>query len=106
MSEKADTASLLRALGLCAKAGKLIIGTQQICAALHQGKPVFLVIEANDTSASTHKKLTDKCTFYHKGIKQVQADTITLAASVGHSGELAAVGITDQNLARLVEQSI
>ena len=106
MTEKDSTASLQRALGLCAKAGKLIFGTQLLCAALHQGKPVFLIIEACDTSAGTHKKLTDKCTFYHKKITQAQISTVSLAAAVGHSGELAAVGITDQNLAQLVEQTI
>lgn len=98
--------NLLMTVGLCAKAGKLVFGTEQICDALHSGKKVYAVLEASDTSANTHKKLTDKCNYYGVKIFRLEADTAVLAHAVGKSSATAAVAVTDQGLAKAIETKI
>lgn len=95
---------LLFALGLCRKAGALTCGTPMICAELPKGR-LILVLEASDTSEGTHKKLTDKCRYYEVKHVRIRADGETLAAAVGKSGMLAAVAVSDKNLAELVENA-
>ena len=96
---------LLRALGLCRKAGALICGTPMICSALPEGE-ICTVFEACDTSEGTHKKLTDKCTYYGTPIERLTVRGDELAAAVGKTGALAAVAVTDENLAELVKKSL
>lgn len=95
---------VLSSLGLCSKAGKLICGVPMIIEAMQKGKSVLLVLEAQDTSDNTHKKITDKCEFY--GVKKIriEADGTTLGASVGKSSMLAAVAITDESFYKMVSK--
>lgn len=96
----------LRALGLCRRAGALVCGTPMICTALRSGKNrPEIVVAANDISEGTRKKLSDKCAYYETPLVTVDADGETLAAAVGKSGFLAAVAVTDKNLARLVTKT-
>ena len=104
------TERALRLLGLCARARKLVIGTSLICTALSKGEskstPV-LVIEAADSSANTHKRITDRCTHYGVRAVRIEADCATLAHRIG-KGEaaVAAVGITDTELAGAILASL
>ena len=74
---------ILGSLGLCAKAGKLIFGVPMIIEAMQKRKKIFLVIEAGDTSDNTHKRITDKCSFY--GVEKIRLDINggDLASAVG-----------------------
>lgn len=83
-------------LGLCRKAGAMIIGTPMVTASLPKGK-IKVVIYASDASANTEKKITDKCSFY--GVKCIKADitSLTLAHAVGKDGAVCALGITDKS---------
>ena len=96
---------LLRALGLCRKAGALICGTPMICSALPGGE-ICTVFEACDTSEGTHKKLTDKCTYYGTPIERLTVRGDELAEAVGKTGFLAAVAVKDKNLALLCEKAL
>jgi len=90
---------LLSTLGLCARARKLVMGTPMVCEALRDKKhPVIAVLEASDTSANTHKKLSDKCGFYGVPLYRLTADTAGLGRAVGKTGAVAAVGVIDANL--------
>ena len=90
---------LLSTLGLCARARKLVMGTPMVCEALREKKnPVIAVLEASDTSANTHKKLSDKCGFYGVPLYRLTADTASLGRAVGKTGAVAAVGVTDASL--------
>ena len=97
---------VLRALGLCARARRLIFGVPMLCDAMQQGKPLHLILEAADTSANTHKRLGDKCTYYGVPRIRLQADGETIARAVGKTASLAAVGITDENMCRMVEEAL
>ena len=92
----------LSALGLCAKAGKLVFGTPMICEALSGRKKPYAVFAASDNSQNTSKRLGDRCAFYGIPLHELRADGETLARAVGKSGRLAAVAVTDEQLCRLV----
>lgn len=91
-------------LGLCAKAGKLVFGVPMTVEAMQKGKKIYLVLEASDTSANTHKKITDKCNFY--GVKKIQLDIDggSLATFVGKSSTLAAVAIADEGFYTMISK--
>ena len=93
----------LPTLGLCAKAGKLICGTDLICSELHGGnKKIKLVLEASDTSDNTHKKITDKCRYYSIQHIKTEFNAITLGRAVGKSRPVAAAAVTDAELCKLI----
>ena len=106
MQNERSTEKTLRALGLCAKARRLICGTPMICDALRGAKKPFLVISASDNADNTSKKLTDKCAFYETRLVTIDASGEILAAAVGKTGVLASVAVTDGNLAELVKKSL
>ena len=95
---------VLSSLGLCIKAGKLILGAPMVIEAMQKGKRVYLVLEAQDTSDNTHKKITDKCNFYGVEKIKLEFDGATLAAAVGKSSTLAAVAITDEGFYKMVSK--
>ena len=98
---------LLSTLGLCARARKLVMGTPMVCEAMRDKKtPVIAVLEASDTSANTHKKLSDKCRFYGVPLYRLTADTACLGRAVGKTGAVAAVGVTDENLYHALEKHL
>ncbi|MBE6590222.1 MAG: 50S ribosomal protein L7ae [Ruminococcaceae bacterium] len=94
--------ALLRALGLCAKAGRLITGVPMICEALKTGKKLFLVIEPSDNAKNSSKRLHDRCAYYGVPLHTVSYDGETLSHAVGKSARIAALAVTDENLSRLV----
>lgn len=112
MNEKKEEAHgeqrLLSALGLCARARKLIYGVPMICEAMRrtgEGRPL-LVLEASDTSDNTHKKITDKCSFYQIKHIRLSTDGETLATALGKTSVLAAVAVCDASMQRLVERAL
>ena len=97
---------LLSALGLCAKAGKLICGVPMICDAIARRRGSFVVFGAEDNAANSAKKIADKCSFYGVELHMLPVDGEALAHAVGKTGRLAAVAVTDDNLARLVTKHL
>ena len=99
---------ILSALGLCARARKLIFGVPMICEALRKGgaeKPL-LIVEASDTSAGTHKKIADKAAFYQVRVVRIDCDGATLASALGKTSSLAAVAIKDKEMCNMIEKYI
>ena len=103
MSEAHKSDKLLFSLGLCARAGKLIFGTDMVCDALRKSaKEVKIVIEASDTSDNTHKKISDKCAYYGARLERIRQDSLTLGYALGKRRQTAVVAVTDTSLASLV----
>ena len=98
---------LIGALGMSARARKMIFGVPMICDALagqkKAGKYPLVVFESADTSENTHKRISDRCGYYGVRLVRLEIDGATLAAALGKSASLAAVALTDENLARLAE---
>lgn len=101
---------LLSALGMATRAGTLIFGVPMICEALgshRQGaKYPKIVFEACDSSENTHKRISDRCTYYNVRHIRLEIDGGTLASALGKISSLAAVALTDDNFCRLVEKYI
>lgn len=83
-------------LGLCRKAGKVIIGTDLVTKSL-PSKKAYLVIYASDASENTVKKVTDKCSFY--GVECIKApfSSSEISNAIGKSASVCTLGITDLN---------
>lgn len=104
LTEEEREARLLSTAGLAARARRTVIGTDQICDALRAGQ-VKLVLEASDTSDNTHKRLTDKTSYYGVPLCRVKTDCAGLAGAFGkRNGSVAAVGITDSGIVRAMEK--
>ena len=113
MSERVEVVDdkkkrLISALGLCAKAGKLVFGVPMICEALRKGgkNAPLLVLEVADTSENTHKKISDKCKYYNTRLVRLGCTGNELGAALGKTSCLAAVAITDKNFCLLAEKYV
>ena len=96
----------LGAIGLCAKARALVIGTPMVCEALRGRKKPLVVLSASDNSENTAKKLSDKCAYAGVELVVIDAVGVTLGAAVGKRAHVAAVAVTDENLYRLVSGTL
>ena len=105
-SSQRSEAALLGALGLCAKAGKLICGTPLICEALKAKKTIYLVVETSDNSENTQKRLRDRCAYYGVEKHRLEIDGEALARALGKGGRVSAAAITDEQLCRLVRAKL
>ena len=96
-------------LGIAKKGGRIIIGAPMIIEHIQKKKAIdpdeFLVLEANDTSENTHKKLSDKCNYYNIRHIQIDATCCELGASLGKRA-VAAVAILGADMCRGVEAKI
>ncbi len=101
---------LLHAIGLCAKAGALVVGTPMICEALkntkNTRKRVLLILSASDNSDNTAKRLRDRSNYYGVALHILEANGEALGRAIGKIGHVAAVAITDENLCRLVQKHL
>ena len=104
-----DNKRLLSMLGIAKKSGRIIIGAPMIIEHIQKKKIIspdeFLVLEASDTSDNTHKKLSDKCTYYNIRHVRINATCCELGASLG-KGAIAAVAILGADMCRGVEAKI
>lgn len=93
---------LLGMLGLCVRARRAALGTQNVCESLKAGKAV-LVVTACDNSAATEKRLFDRAGYY--GVKIIKTDITSaeLGAATGRS-LVAAMAILDASMASAVEE--
>lgn len=73
-----------------------------VCEALAKPNAVKIVLMPSDNSENTQKRLRDKCEYYGVRLAKIPIDGETLAHAVGKSGKIAAVGVTDENLYRMV----
>ena len=98
--------AVLQAIGLCRKAGKVIIGTDAVCEAMRGRHKPVAVFAANDISENTEKRLRDKCTTYGVSLRVIPAGGEMLAHALGKCAKTAAVAVTDENLYRLVIEKL
>ncbi len=91
-------------LGFAMRAGKLVIGTEQICRALPKGK-VELVLVSRSASDATRKKLFVKCDFYSISAIEVDIDTERLGKLIGKIYAPAAVAVTDAGFAAEIKKA-
>ena len=86
-------------LGLCRRAGAMVIGTPMVTESLPKGK-IKVVFYASDASANTEKKITDKCRFYKVKCIKTEVSSLELSDAIGKNGAVCALGILDENFSR------
>lgn len=89
----------LSMLGLAKRAGALITGTDLVTKALPSGK-IRLVIYAENSSANTEKKITDKCKFYGTVCVKAGYTGEEIAHAIGKLSSSCAIGVVDENFSK------
>ena len=101
MAETNDIKRVLGMLGLAMKAGKVVIGTEQVISFLQKGK-VKLILVSGSASDGTKKKMLHKCEFYKTRMVELSIETDELGRLLGKTYTPAVVGITDENFSRTI----
>jgi len=104
MRETLNKADFLRHVGLARKAGKVVLGSDNVYEKMHTGS-VCLVMVSSEASDNTKKKLKNRAEYTKTDIYVIDVSQEELGKSVGT--ELAScVGITDNNFKILITKSI
>lgn len=91
--------NVLRAIGLAARAGKVVSGEFMTENAVKSGSAALVVI-AQDVSENTRKKFRNMCEFYEVPIREY-ADKDALGHSIGKEFR-ASLAVTDEGLAQAI----
>ncbi len=89
-------------LGIARKAGKVVSGTNLVTDAIRAGAPKnypWTVFVAADASDNTKKRIQNCCTYYEIPLHPISLTAEKLGESIGKSGAISVVGITDRGLA-------
>ena len=100
-----QTDKALSYIGICKKAGRIVIGTEMTCAAMKEAK-IRLAVYSADASDNTKKRVTDRCAYYGVRCAEGAFTSGALGGTVGSHGDVAVVGITDEGLANAILNSI
>ncbi|MCL2521363.1 MAG: ribosomal L7Ae/L30e/S12e/Gadd45 family protein [Erysipelotrichales bacterium] len=87
-------------IGLTRRAGKLVVGTDNVLDYVRKNK-VFLVLILNDASENTKKKLLDKCVFYGVESKEIE-NSANLERILNNNKK--ALGIADKGFAEAIKK--
>lgn len=87
----------LSMLGLAQRARKIVAGEDLVIKAI-QKRRARLVIIAEDTSETTRKKITDKCSFYQVPVKMT-GDRYSLGNAIGKPARVA-IAVLDEGFAK------
>ena len=101
MAENNGIKRVLGMLGLAMKAGKVVIGTEQVIAFL-QKKRLKLVLLSGASSDGTKKKISSKCEYYSVLLRELPIGTDELGSLLGKTYTPAVVGITDENFSNAI----
>ena len=102
MQKTTELTKLLGFLGLCRRAGKMVLGTPLVCEELAKKKRPALVLYSEGASAATKKRIESKCRFYETKALALPVSTSALAHALGKTGELAAIAVTDEGFGRAI----
>lgn len=92
-------------LGFAMRAGKVVIGAEQVIAKL-KDKAVRLVLLSESASENTKKRLTYKCEFYKKEIREINITAEELGRLLGKLYAPAVVAITDEGFANEIIKAL
>ena len=101
MTDNQNNQRLYGMLGLAMRAGKVIVGTEQVCIGLAK-KKIHLVLVSSEASEGTKKKIRFKCEFYKVHSLEVNICTEELGRLLGKTYGPAAVAIADENFANAI----
>ena len=90
-------------LGLAMRAGKVVIGTEQVFSALSRGR-LHLVLISEGASDASRKRIRVKCEFYKVLAIETELSCEELGRVLGKTYGPACVGISEEGLARTVSE--
>ncbi len=106
MQKTTEMTNLLGFLGLCRRAGRMVLGTPLVCEELAKRKKPDLVLYSDGASAATKKRIENKCRFYGVEVLSLPVSTGDLARALGKRGDLAALAVTDGGFGRAVRDKM
>ena len=92
---------ILSCVGLCRKAGKLIVGTELTVEAIRGGK-IKLALLSSDASRNTEKRI---CSYRQAELIRLPYTSEALGAAVGKAST-ASAGITDVGFAEMIKKAL
>ena len=92
-------------LGFAMRAGKLVIGTEQICKLMPK-RQIRLVVVSAGASDATKKKLFVKSDYYAIPAIEADIDTERLGKLIGKTYAPAAVAVTDAGFAEEIKKAV
>lgn len=92
-------------LGFAMRAGKVVIGTENIIRLMPKRDALKLILIAADASSATKKKLKTKSEYYNISAIEVDIDTERLGKTLGKVYTPAAVAITDEGFALEIKKA-
>ena len=94
------TKRMLGLLGLCRRAGKVVMGASLACLALAERIPPALAVVSKGASENTRKRMTTKSEYYGIPLLVLEASPAEIGAALGKQGEIAALAVKDANIAK------
>ena len=95
-------------IGFAMRAGKVIIGTEQVTVGMKRkgSDRIRIALVASDASEATKKKIRTKGEFYGIEIKEIELDTATLGSLLGKTYGPATVAICDDGFAKEIRLAL
>lgn len=105
LSDKArELEKLLGMLGLAMRAGKLVIGTEQVFLAMQRPLKPYLVLVSEGASEKARTRIGYKCEFYKIPVFELAVSTAAFGKRIGKTYSPACVGVMDEGFAkRMIE---
>lgn len=95
-------------IGFAMRAGKVIIGTEQVTVGMKRrgSDRIRIALIASDASEATKKKIRTKGEFYGIEVKEIELDTATLGSLLGKTYGPATVAICDDGFAKEIRLAL
>ena len=95
-------------IGFAMRAGKVIIGTEQVTVGMKRkgSDRIRIALVASDASEATKKKIRTKGEFYGIEVKEIELDTATLGSLLGKTYGPATVAICDDGFAKEIRLAL
>jgi len=104
MSE-AEIVKLGGLLGLARKAGRIIMGADNVVDFIQRGKSCYVLLTSN-ASPRTRKRISDICAEYGRECTESQMQMRELSHYIGAAGDTSAVAVTDTNFIEAIKKLI
>ncbi len=99
--ENKSKSRLVGMIGFAMRAGKVVIGTDLVCASMSWSgaKRARLVLLTSDSSEGTKRKIRNKCEFYGVDMRVINIDGDKLGQLLGKTYAPAVIAISDDRFA-------
>ncbi len=106
--ESKNISRLRGMIGFAMRAGKVIIGTEQVTVGMRRkgNDRIRIVLVASDASEGTKKKIRTKGEFYAIEVRETELDTAALGDLLGKTYGPATVAICDDGFAKEIRAAL